>query len=80
LLDFGDQEAGAECVDSACFDEDAITHAWLELVGQPRSCRAQQLTLERLPIDAGFQASVNLAPLDRRLGRPRIRFFLDRAD
>jgi len=39
-----------------------FTHAWLELVETRLAVAAQQLTLERLPIDAGFQASVNLAP------------------
>ena len=61
LLDFGDQEAGAECVDGAGFDQNAIAHAWLELMEADFAVAAGQLALERLPVDAGFQAGVNLA-------------------
>src|SRR6185369_70003 len=32
LLDLGDQEAGAKCVNGAGFDQDAIAYARLELV------------------------------------------------
>ena len=61
LLDFGDQQPGAERVHRARFDEDAVANARLELVQTHFARPARQLALQRLPIDARLQAGVDLA-------------------
>ena len=61
LLDFGDQEAGTECVHGAGFDQDAIADARFELMKADFAVAASQLALERLPVDARFQAGVDFA-------------------
>ena len=61
LLNFGDQETGAERVYSSGFDQDAIAHARLELVEARFAVAASQLALEHLPVDVGLQAGVDLA-------------------
>src|SRR4051794_34970122 len=61
LLDFGDQETGAERVHGAGFDQNTISRARLELVETGFAVTASHLSFERLAVDAGFQAGVDFA-------------------
>ncbi len=61
LLNFGDQETGAQRVDRAGFDQDAVAGAWFELMKAIFASAAHQRLLERVTIYASFQTGINLA-------------------
>ncbi len=61
LLDFGDQQTGAESVDGAGRNQNAVARARLKFMKTGLAVANQCFALECLPIHSGLQSGVNLA-------------------